>query len=111
MWRISMRITAGLVLALAIAGSALAANPSGTGGRAGDDVQVMDYRCPPQIKQVLPLAQIASAVTLPLADVGQAMFHRNSLAQLGSSVRRQLPLAHLLQQTLVGMNTDAPASL
>jgi hypothetical protein len=31
MWRISMRISAGLVLAMAIAGSALAANPSGTG--------------------------------------------------------------------------------
>src|SRR5689334_15805367 len=71
----------------------------------------MDYRCPPQIQQVLPLAQIAGAVALPLANVCQAMFHRHPLAQLGPPLRRQLPLTQLLQQALVHMNADAPPRL
>lgn len=68
----------------------------------------MNHRCPPQVEQVLALAPIAGAVTLPVTDVRQAMLHWHALAQLCPPLGGQLTLAQLLHQALITMDTHAP---
>lgn len=60
-----------------------------------------------QVEQVLALAEVAGAVTLPVPQMRQTVFDRHSLAQLGPARWRRLPRAELHQQLFVGMNADA----
>src|ERR687898_983010 len=50
-------------------------------------------------------------MTLPAPDVRQRVLHPNPLPELLSAFRRLLALPQLLQQTLVGMDAHAPASV
>jgi len=69
----------------------------------------MHDRRPSQIKQVLPLAPVAGAITLPVADMRQTVLNGHSFAQLRAPLRRQLPFAQLLQQPLIGVDADTAA--
>src|SRR6266508_5528696 len=64
----------------------------------------MHHRRAPQIKQVLAFAPVAGALTLPPPDVRQAVLYRDPLAQLGPSLRAQLPFAQLREQAFVRVN-------
>src|SRR5919108_5181436 len=66
----------------------------------------MNDRTATQIEKVFPLTAIASTPSLPVAKVSQAMFHGDTLAQLGSSHRCQLALTQFPQQCLIRMNVD-----
>src|SRR5215831_10027079 len=70
-------------------------------------MQIMHDRTTPQIKHILPDATVASATALPPPHMCQGMFDGHALPQLRPSLRRLLAFAQLLQQGLIGMNTDA----
>lgn len=58
-----------------------------------DGMQVVDDGAVTQIEEVLAAAAVASARSLPAADVGEGMFQPDPLPQLGSALRGELPLA------------------
>ena len=76
----------------------------GCPGRTGDDVQVVDDRAAAKVEQVLALAEVAGAAALPVAELGQGVFDRDALAELGPPGSSELPLAELGQQPLVGVD-------
>jgi hypothetical protein len=76
---------------------------------AGDDVEVVDDRDATQVEQVLALAKVAGAVTLPTTDMGQGVLDLVALAQPGPPVRGLLRGAELDQEPLVGMDLHAAA--
>src|SRR5215467_3370797 len=60
-----------------------------------------------QVKHILPHAAIAGTATLPMANMGQGMLDRNTLAQLRAPLRCPLAFPQLRQQGFIGMNADA----
>lgn len=72
-------------------------------------MEVVEDGAAAKIKEVLAGATVASAVSLPAADVGQAMLDRHSFPQLGSTLRRQLSFAQLLQEPFIRVDVDAAA--
>ena len=70
------------------------------------DVQIMDDRDTAQVEEILALAAIAGTATLPAANMRQGVFHRDALAQTGAPRRRLLAFAQLLEQALIGVDTD-----
>src|SRR5262249_44778089 len=71
------------------------------------DMQVVHYRAPPQIKEILARPAVASTPPLPVAHMRQGVLDRHALAQLRSPRPRLLLLAQLDEQTFVGMDVDA----
>jgi hypothetical protein len=59
----------------------------------GEDVQVEDDGGAAQVEEVLAPTEIAGALALPAADVGQRIVDLRLLAQLGAPDRGLLPLA------------------
>jgi hypothetical protein len=72
-------------------------------------VEVVDDGAPPEIKEVLTAATIASPIPLPVVDTRQRMLNRYPLPQLSSPVRSELAFAQILQQAFVRMNVDTAA--
>src|SRR5579859_2934255 len=70
-------------------------------------VQVVDDRTAPEVEEVLAAAAVASAPSLPAADVGEGVLHRHALSELGSALWCQLPFPEFLQQAFVGMDVHA----
>ena len=46
-------------------------------------MEIVDDRAAPQVEEILPLAAIASAPPLPVADMRQGMLDGDALAELG----------------------------
>ena len=69
---------------------------------AGDDVEVVHHRNPPQVEQVLALAEVAGAVALPAADMGQGVLDLDALAEPGPPRAGVLAGPQLHQQPLIG---------
>jgi hypothetical protein len=65
---------------------------------------------PAQVEQVLTLAEVASAVTLPAADVGRGVLDLGALAELGAALGSLLAGSQLGQQPLVRVDLDAAAA-
>src|SRR4029434_3278675 len=69
----------------------------------------MRDRTSPQIKHILSDAPVAGAAPLPTSYMRQGMFDGHALPQLRTPLRRLLAFPQLLQQSFVGINTDAAA--
>src|SRR4029453_11123505 len=69
----------------------------------------MDDCTASQLKHVLPHPPVAGASALPATNMGQGVFHRDALAQLGAPLGGLLVFAQLLPQGFIGMNADATA--
>jgi hypothetical protein len=76
---------------------------------AGDNVEVVHHRDPPQVEQVLALAEVAGAVALPAADMGQGVLDVDALAEAGPPWAGLLAGTQLHQQPLIGVDLDAAA--
>jgi len=57
-----------------------------------------------EIKEILAHTPIASASSLPPANMGQGMLNRDPFTQLGSPLCGLLPLSQLDEQGFVGVN-------
>jgi hypothetical protein len=77
---------------------------------ASDDVEVMDHCDPAEVEQVLARTQVAGAVALPAADMGQGVFDLGALAEPGAALRGLLAGSQLDQQPLVGVELHAAAA-
>jgi hypothetical protein len=69
----------------------------------------MDDGAAPEVEEVLAGAAIASAASLPPADVGEGVLDGDAFAQLGAIGWRRLALPQLHQEPLVGMDRHAAA--
>ena len=56
-------------------------------------MQIVDDSAAAQIEEILAQPPIACASSLPPTNMGESMFNRDSLAQLGPSLRSLLALA------------------
>lgn len=56
-------------------------------------MEIIHDRAAAQVEQILALAAIAGATALPMADTGQRMLDRHTLAQFGPADRGVLALA------------------
>src|SRR5690349_3487920 len=73
-------------------------------GEMAQDVENVDDVAPAQVEQVLALAAVAGAPSLPGANVCQRMFDGHPFAQLRPACWRPLSLAQLGQEPLIGVD-------
>src|SRR5262249_55696939 len=74
------------------------------------EMQIVHHRTSSQIKQVLALSAVPGTVALPMPDVRQIVLDSGSFTQRSASFTRALTNAQFLQQLLVRMQLDAPAT-
>jgi len=67
----------------------------------------MNDRTATEIEEVFAFPSIASLSPLPSANMGQRMLNGYSFAQLGSPLRRRLPLAQLDEQGFIRVDAYA----
>jgi hypothetical protein len=72
-------------------------------------VEVVEDCGASQVEQVLALADEAGTVSLDVAQVGQGVLHIHPLAQLLPAKGRELFLAQLKEQSLIGVDGDSVA--
>jgi hypothetical protein len=70
-------------------------------------VQVVDDGTAPQIEQILALAAVTGAPSLPVAYMSQSMLHSDALAQAGATGGGVLLVTQPGQEPLVRMDADA----
>jgi hypothetical protein len=79
-------------------------------GLSLDRLEVLDGAGAAQVEEVLADAAVASAASLPAADVRESVLDGDSLAELGSAGRGLLQLAQLVLEPFILGDGDGPAA-